>query len=384
MTDTPISVFVSHAEADATLAELVVELLTIGMGLARNCIFAYKADALGVPGGTDLVAYIRGAIESTRIGILLLSDDWLASSACQFEGGALWYKPDCVVVPVLLLPDMMSRLPRFMRNVSAGPASCETTWLSLKALADKEFASKAAQKHWAERLSALLDHARAYTRRPAQSAPIVWRQDLDTAELLRRLTTTSRGLRVWTTWAPVLCSSSALPLSPTVRVPGCFEELLQALRDRSHSPLNPQLRIQILLQTPYGRAAERRAAELPVNFQAMMLENYRNAKTLLASFAPPSRISIEVHYSPCMPAFSYYQVEDYIDLGFFPPKVDSSSAGRFVLSRPESDPLQAAERSSLVELFKSAFNDFDDSFSIGHSKISSAFRKLAKQLEGDQ
>jgi len=83
--------FVSHAWADRELTDLFVEkVLRLGCGIPADQIVYTSRTSMGVPGGSDFRAYIRGRAEGASLVIAIVTDDFLSSAFCMNEVGAAW------------------------------------------------------------------------------------------------------------------------------------------------------------------------------------------------------------------------------------------------------------------------------------------------------
>lgn len=96
-------IFISHADANKQLADKLVDLLETGIGVSDSDIFCSSLEGLGIPSGTNFVAFIREQIREPKIVILLLTAEYFNSSFCLCELGASWVLSH-KIIPLLAPP----------------------------------------------------------------------------------------------------------------------------------------------------------------------------------------------------------------------------------------------------------------------------------------
>lgn len=83
-------IFISHAVKDKPLADLVVDLLQLGLDLSSEQIFCSSLEGLGIPSGLNFVSHIKEQIQSPKAVIALITPNYYASQFCLCELGAAW------------------------------------------------------------------------------------------------------------------------------------------------------------------------------------------------------------------------------------------------------------------------------------------------------
>lgn len=202
-----------------------------------------------------------------------------------------------------------------------------------------------------------------------QRAELAIIQGLDFDDVLQRLGMCRKGMRVMTTWTPLLCSRSE-------HDDGMYERLREAVR--SYTDANPgrRLSIEIVLIDPRAGSAEERARELGASdFYRMILANYNNALDLI-EMTKKAAVAVRVLYYSGLPPFSYCQVDHYINIGFFVGKTDSSHAQRYEFSA------QRGAGYHWRALFKE-LRQRDTTCKIDEPKLVAAMQELAQEQRRD-
>lgn len=84
-------IFLSHSYHDKDLAEKLISLLTNGCDVSRNDILCTSLSGMNIKvGTTSFVDYLREQLNSPTLVILLITENYLASSFCLAELGATW------------------------------------------------------------------------------------------------------------------------------------------------------------------------------------------------------------------------------------------------------------------------------------------------------
>jgi hypothetical protein len=97
------AVFLSHSSNDSELANSVVNLIRLGIGLDNSQIFCSSLTGYGVPTGVNFIDYIKIQIQEPTLIILLLTPSYLKSNFCLYEMGAAWAMTHNIF-PVLVPP----------------------------------------------------------------------------------------------------------------------------------------------------------------------------------------------------------------------------------------------------------------------------------------
>lgn len=85
------AIFVSHAAVDRDIADKVVDLLNMAMGInVAKEVFCTSLEGLKIPAGKDFKEFIKDQIQNPKIVLLLISRNYLASQFCLAEVGASW------------------------------------------------------------------------------------------------------------------------------------------------------------------------------------------------------------------------------------------------------------------------------------------------------
>lgn len=84
-----MSIFVSHAHADAPIVGSFVKML-LKVGVPDGDIYCTSLPRHGVKIGSDFERDIRRKLKDSQIAIALLSDRYYASAYCMFELGGIW------------------------------------------------------------------------------------------------------------------------------------------------------------------------------------------------------------------------------------------------------------------------------------------------------
>lgn len=102
--NTSKSIFVSHAATDKAIADAVVDLLDTAMGIdVQHAVFCTSLEGLKIPPGMDFKQFIKDQIQHPKIVLLLISQNYLASSFCLAEVGASWAMSHRII-PILIPP----------------------------------------------------------------------------------------------------------------------------------------------------------------------------------------------------------------------------------------------------------------------------------------
>lgn len=83
-------VFISHAHADKSLVDALVDLIETGIGVPSKDIFCTALEGLGIPAGASFIDYIKQQIRRPDVVLLLITENYLKSRFCLAEMGAAW------------------------------------------------------------------------------------------------------------------------------------------------------------------------------------------------------------------------------------------------------------------------------------------------------
>ncbi|AIY41983.1 ATPase involved in DNA repair [Collimonas arenae] len=87
---TTMKIFISHSNADATIAEALVELIRASLNLSSKDIRCTSVDGYKLPAGADSDQQLRSEVFESQAFIALLSPVSLGSIYVMFELGARW------------------------------------------------------------------------------------------------------------------------------------------------------------------------------------------------------------------------------------------------------------------------------------------------------
>jgi hypothetical protein len=96
------NIFISHASADRSLADLFKNTLVLG-GVAPSAIFYSSARGTGVPVGEDFRRHLRNKLRESELVIQLISKTFLRRPMCLYEVGAAWVL-DLPTYPIVIPP----------------------------------------------------------------------------------------------------------------------------------------------------------------------------------------------------------------------------------------------------------------------------------------
>ncbi len=102
-------VFISHAVTDKDIAEEFTRLLASGLNITGGSVFCSSLPGRTIPGGFNFVEHIKDALHSSKVVLLLLTENYLASQFCLAEIGACWVSKENVI-PILVPPVEYERL----------------------------------------------------------------------------------------------------------------------------------------------------------------------------------------------------------------------------------------------------------------------------------
>lgn len=83
-------VFISHAGADKSVADALVDLLQTGCDLRVEEVSCSSVEGAGIASGEEFIDWIQENIESATLVVLLLTPNYYASKFCLAEMGAAW------------------------------------------------------------------------------------------------------------------------------------------------------------------------------------------------------------------------------------------------------------------------------------------------------
>jgi hypothetical protein len=111
-------IFISHAAADANLADAVYRLLKLGADATQKQIFCSSVPETGIPTGATFVDHIRDRMAGASLVVYLVTPSWQESAFCLCELGAGWalgHRP----FPLLVSPIGYADLDAVLTGVQA-------------------------------------------------------------------------------------------------------------------------------------------------------------------------------------------------------------------------------------------------------------------------
>lgn len=96
------AIFISHSTKDHALARILVDTIK-KLGVAEGAIFC--SSYRGADVNQQISREIKEAITSSRLDIIILSNDYKQSAYCLNEAGVIWYKKDNFKL-IISLPDI--------------------------------------------------------------------------------------------------------------------------------------------------------------------------------------------------------------------------------------------------------------------------------------
>lgn len=121
-------IFVSHAAVDKELVDLIVDLLSLGIGIdVHNDVFCSSLEGIKIPPGVDFKAFIKDQIQHPKIVILVISQNYLASQFCLAELGASWAMSHRVI-PFLVPPITFADMKAVLVNVNGLKINDPSDW----------------------------------------------------------------------------------------------------------------------------------------------------------------------------------------------------------------------------------------------------------------
>ncbi|HEY3295159.1 MAG TPA: toll/interleukin-1 receptor domain-containing protein [bacterium] len=83
-------IFISHSSKDKPLAQSLVKLLQLGLGVGRERIFCSSLAGMDIPAGKDFKEHIKLKLGVAKTVIVMASENYFDSPFCLCELGATW------------------------------------------------------------------------------------------------------------------------------------------------------------------------------------------------------------------------------------------------------------------------------------------------------
>jgi hypothetical protein len=111
-------IFISHATSDKPVAEALIDLFVVGLGLASEQIFCSSVEGHTIPPGVEFKDFMRVELTTGAAVVALISPAYLENIWCVCELGATWgLSKD--FYPVLIPPVSYKSLPPFLSGTQA-------------------------------------------------------------------------------------------------------------------------------------------------------------------------------------------------------------------------------------------------------------------------
>jgi len=140
-------VFISHAVVDSKIAQAIVDLLGLGLGIDSKDIFCSSLQGMGIPPGSNFIDFIKAQIQTPRIVVLLLSQNYLDREFCLAELGASWAMSH-QVVPIVVPPLDFSDLQSVLTGIQAFKINSADGWNDACPVLEKQLDKKANFAIW--------------------------------------------------------------------------------------------------------------------------------------------------------------------------------------------------------------------------------------------
>ncbi|MCY8489255.1 toll/interleukin-1 receptor domain-containing protein [Bacillus atrophaeus] len=96
-------IFISHASADKPLVDGFVKFIRLGMDISNKQIYCISYNKGEIPSGESFTEHIKVNINSAKIVILVITENFLNSNFCMAELGAAWAM-DKKIIPIIVPP----------------------------------------------------------------------------------------------------------------------------------------------------------------------------------------------------------------------------------------------------------------------------------------
>lgn len=111
--------FISHASADADLADALADLLRLGTDLPSERILCTSLEGMSIPTGTtDYLEFLRTQISDAGLVLPLFTPAFFDSEVCLIEVGAMWGLGQSAF-PLIVPPVDFARVEKLLGKVQA-------------------------------------------------------------------------------------------------------------------------------------------------------------------------------------------------------------------------------------------------------------------------
>jgi hypothetical protein len=174
-------IFLSHSYHDKDLAERLVNLLTNGCDVSRNDIFCSSLNGMNIKvGTTSFIKYLKEQLEAPKFVILLVTENYLASSFCLAELGAAW-RIGAPFFPLAVPPISRSDIGGVLELVQAGDITKPAYLDQLRDKIIELFQKQMSTDGWNDQKDIFLNGLDALIK-GIKKPDLVKREELDTAQ----------------------------------------------------------------------------------------------------------------------------------------------------------------------------------------------------------
>lgn len=111
-------IFISHASIDKPLAEAMIDMFVVGLGLSLDHIFCTSVEGHTIPAGVEFKEFMRHELTTGAAVVGLISHAYLESTWSVCELGATWGLAK-EFYPVLISPVNYKSLPSFLAGTQS-------------------------------------------------------------------------------------------------------------------------------------------------------------------------------------------------------------------------------------------------------------------------
>jgi TIR domain len=121
-------IFISHAAADKDIADAVLDLLNTAMNIDVTAdVFCSSIAETGIKPGADFTQFIKEQIQTPKVVLLLITQNYLASQFCLAEVGACWAKSHDII-PLLVEPVVFADMKAVLAGKQALRIDDKADW----------------------------------------------------------------------------------------------------------------------------------------------------------------------------------------------------------------------------------------------------------------
>jgi hypothetical protein len=140
-------IFISHAVADKEIADAIVDLLCVSMGIDPKDVFCSSLEGLGIPPGKNFISFIKNQIQTPKIVFLLISQNYMCRDFCLAELGATWAMSH-LAIPIIVPPVEFDNLKAVLTGLQAVKISSVDGWNEILPILEQQLDKKANVARW--------------------------------------------------------------------------------------------------------------------------------------------------------------------------------------------------------------------------------------------